>query len=54
MFQPLNGNGDWLVYEPIHLEEAGQVDKPPEQSGWAQASYSFDLCFTLDLDQTYQ
>ncbi len=46
--------GNWLLYEPIHLEEAGAAEKPPKQAGWGQASYSFDLCFVLDLDQTRQ
>ena len=54
MWQPFDTDGSPLLYEPLAVEEARGVDKVPEQPGWGQDSYAFDLPFVLDLDQTVQ
>lgn len=54
MWQPTNDDGDVLLFEPVHLEEATQAEKLRTDEGWGDAAYSFDACFVLDLDQTVQ
>lgn len=54
MWQADDVDGNLLLNEPVHLEEASAAEKPAAERGWGQAGYSFDACFLLDLDQAIQ
>ncbi len=54
MWQPTDTDGNLLLREPVALEEASQAERSHKEEGWGQASYSFDACYVLDLNQAIQ
>jgi len=53
-FQPLDGDQNWLVYQPMKLQPVSEPDLEPEEPEWGCTVQEYDLSFVLQLNQDYQ
>lgn len=54
-FQPLNAQGDWLVYQPLKLYPTSDPDlEEPDEPEWGRSVQEYDVSYVLDLSQDYQ
>ncbi len=54
MWQAEDSDGNVLLLEPVHLDEATAAERPAKEYGWGDAAYSFDALYDLDLNQDVQ
>lgn len=52
LWAPEDLESNWLLVEPLHLEDAAEAERPPKRLGWAQSTAAFDLVFVLSLTQS--
>lgn len=52
-YQPVDGDGNWLVAYPIVPRRFGPPRKGRKRKGWGRSTLAFDVSFTLDVDQDY-
>lgn len=53
-YQPTDGKGNWLVAEPIVLEQSTEPRKDKADPSWGRSAVEFVVDFALALDQSYQ